>query len=186
MNDSKIIGLYFARSESAIAETDKKYGGCCRSTAYGILGSREDSEECVNDTYLKVWNSIPPERPARLGAFVLRIVRNLALDLRRRRNTLKGGSGFGAVGFDEVADFLPAPGSVEGEADRKAVLAAIEAFLLTLPKEKRVMFVRRYFYCSSYKEIADALLTTEDRVAVTLHRVREKLRGYLEKEGIGI
>ncbi len=183
MNDSKIIELYFARSESAITETDKKYGGCCRSTAYGILGSREDSEECVNDTYLKVWNAIPPARPDRLGAFVIRIVRNLALDMFRKRGSHAKTA---AANFDEIAEFLPASDNVEGEIDRRTVLDAIERFLLTLPKEKRVMFVRRYFYCSSYREIADALLTTEDRVAVTLHRVREKLRGYLEKEGIGI
>ena len=186
MNDERIIELYFTRSEDAISETDKKYGGVCRSTAYGILGSHEDSEECVNDTYMKVWNVIPPQRPAKLGSFVLRILRNLAIDMFKSRKTARNGSGYSAVSFDEIAEFLPVSENVESIADRNAVLKAIERFLLTLPRDKRIMFVRRYFYCSKYGDIAKELHTTEGNVTVTLRRIREKLRSYLEKEGIEI
>ena len=186
MDDEKIIELYFVRSEDAITETDRKYGDCCRSTAYDILGSREDSEECTNDTYMKVWNVIPPQRPAKLGSFVLRILRNLAIDMFKSRKTAKNGSGYSAVSFDEIAEFLPLAETVESTADRNAVLKAIERFLLTLPKDKRVMFVRRYFYCSKYGDIAKDLHTTEGNVTVTLRRVREKLRKFLENEGIEI
>lgn len=186
MNDNEIIELYFSRSEDAITETDKKYGVACRSTAYNILGSHEDSEECVNDTYLKVWEVIPPQRPARLGSFVLRIVRNLAVNMFRSRRTMKNGSGYLSVGFDEIAEFLPSQETVESAVDRQAVLAAIERFLKSLPRNKRIMFVRRYFYCSTYGEIAESLHTTEGNVTMTLRRTREKLRKFLEKEGIGI
>lgn len=186
MNDKDIIELYFSRSEDAITETDRKYGGVCRSTAYNILGSREDSEECVNDTYMRVWEVIPPQRPGRLGAFVLRIVRDFAVSMLRSRGAAKRGGGSTAVGYDEIAEFLPSSETVESAVDRQAVLSAIERFLKTLPKEKRIMFVRRYFYCSTYAQIAEDLHTTEGKVTMSLRRTREKLREYLEKEGIGI
>ncbi len=186
MNDEKIIELYFARSEDAITETDRKYGTCCRRTAFGILGSHEDSDECVNDTYMKVWDAIPPERPAKLGAFVVRIVRNIALDLFRRRSSVKNGGGYNSVDFEEIAECLPAAETVESAVNRQAVLNAVQKFLSGLPKEKRVMFVRRYFYCCTCAEIADELGISEGKAKVTLQRTREKLREYLEKEGIGI
>ena len=186
MNDEKIIELYFARSEDAIAETDKKYGECCRKTAYGILGNREDSEECTNDTYLKVWDVIPPQKPARLGAFVLRILRNIAIDLLRHRSFSKYGGGYGTVGYDEIADCLPSPESIEGAADRMAVRRAVEKFLSALPREKQIMFMRRYFYCRTCTEIAHDLNMTEGKVKMSLQRMRGKLREQLEKEGIGI
>ncbi len=186
MNDEKIIELYFTRSEDAISETDKKYGGVCRSTAYNILGNHEDTEECVNDTYMKVWNVIPPQRPAKLGSFVMRIVRNLAIDIYKKRNAVKNRNGYNTVSFDEISEFLPVSENVESIADRNAVLKAVESFLQTLPRDKRIMFVRRYFYCSKYGDIAKELHTTEGNVTVTLRRIREKLRSYLEKEGIEI
>ena len=186
MNDYEIIELYNARSEKAIDETDKKYGRHCRNTAYNILHDREDSEECVNDTYLKVWNVIPPQRPARFGAFIMRIVRNLAVDLSIKLGTLKNGGEFTPVSFEEIAEFLPAAESVESTVNSKAVLAAIEAFLRALPKKKRIMFVRRYFFCSTYAEIASELGMTEGSVTMTLRRLREKLRKHLEEEGVEI
>lgn len=186
MNDEKIIELYFARSEDAIAETDRKYGGVCRKTAFGILGDSGDSEECVSDTYMKVWSVIPPQRPVKLGAFVVRIVRNLALDMRRKQKTLKSGEGFGCVPLDEIAGCLPSRETTESQADEREVLKAVETFLRELPKNKRVMFVRRYFYCRTCADIADELHTTEGKVTMTLYRIREKLRKYLEKEGIDI
>ena len=186
MKDEKIVELYLSRSENAIAETDKKYGACCRNTAYDILGDHEDTEECVNDTYLKVWNVIPPQKPVRLGSFVLRIVRNLAVDMFRSRKSVKNGSGYNAVGYDEISEFLPSRETVENMSDDNAVLKAIESFIETLPKEKRIMFVRHYFYCSTYAEIARDLHTTEGNVTMTLRRTRVKLREFLEKEGIEI
>ena len=186
MNDDRIIKLYFERSEDAITETDKKYGGACRSVAYNILGSHEDSEECTNDTYMKVWDAIPPKKPVKLGAFVVTIARNLALDMYKAANRIKYGRGYKSVDFDEIALCLPAKESVESEVDRKAVLNEVEKFLSKQPRDKQIMFIRRYFYCSTYAEIAGDLNTSEDRVRKTLVRMREKLREHLEKEGIAI
>lgn len=186
MNDDRIIELYFDRSEDAITETDRKYGGTCRSMAYNILGSREDSEECVNDAYMRVWDAIPPKRPAKLGAFVVGTARHVALDMCRAANRLKNGGGYKSVDYDEIAGCLPSAESVEGTFDRQAVLKAVEKFLSEQSRKKQIMFVRRYFYCSTYGEIADDLHTNEDSVRMTLRRMRDKLRKFLEKEGIGI
>ncbi len=186
MNDEKIIKLYFDRSEDAITETDKKYGGACRSVAYNILGSHEDTEECTNDTYLKMWEVIPPKRPAKLGAFVVAVARHIALNMYAAANRIKNGRGYSSVDFDEIAECLPAKESVESKIDDKTVLKAVERFLSTLSRGKQIMFIRRYYYGSTYGEIADDLKTNEDRVRMTLKRIREKLRKYLEKEGIDI
>ena len=186
MDDEMIIKLYFDRSEDAISETDKKYGAKCRATAYNILRSREDSEECVSDTYLRLWDTIPPKHPEKLGAFVLRVARNLALNLFKSNERLRRGGGYKAVDYDEIAGCLPSSETVESAVDRAAVLKAVESFLSTLPRDKRNMFVRRYFYCCTFKEIADAMHLTEGSVKMSLQRTREKLREYLEKEGIGI
>ena len=186
MNDDRIIKLYFDRSEDAIKETDKKYGGACRSVAYNILGSHEDSEECANDTYLKVWDTIPPQRPKKFGAFVICIARHLALDMYRAANRVKNGGGYKSVDFEEIADCLPSKESTEGTVDRKAVIKAVEKFLSMLPRNKQIMFIRRYFYCSTYSDIAADLHTSEDQVRKSLTRTREKLRAFLEKEGIEI
>ena len=186
MNDDKIIRLYFDRSEDAIRETDKKYGEVCRNVAYNILGSHEDSEECANDTYLKVWGTIPPQRPKKLGAFVVCIARHTALDMYRAANRAKNGGGYRSVDFEEIAGCLPSKENTEGAADRKAVIKAVERFLSTLPRSKRIMFIRRYFYCSTYGDIAADLHTSEDQVRKSLTRTREKLRTFLEKEGIEI
>lgn len=186
MNDEKIIGLFFARAENAIKETDRKYGTACRRVTYNILGSREDSEECVSDTYMKLWDTIPPKHPEKLGAYVLRIARNLALNLFKSNERLRRGGGYNAVDFEEISGCLPSPESVEGAVDRAAVLKAVESFLSSLPKDKRIMFVRRYFYCCTFKEIAAEMNMSEGSVKMSLHRTREKLREYLGKEGIGI
>lgn len=186
MNDEKIIKLFFDRSETAIAETDKKYGGACRSVAYNILGNRGDSEECVNDTYMRVWDIIPPKHPTKLGAFVVGIARHIALDMRRASGRLKNGGALNAVDFSEISECLPAKDSVESSVDRRAVIAAVERFIASLPRDRQIMFIRRYFYCSTYDEIADELATTGERVRKILTRLREKLRKALEKEGIDI
>ncbi len=186
MTDEKIIKLYFDRSEDAITETDRKYGGACRSVAYNILGSHEDTEECTNDTYLKMWEVIPPKRLTKLGAFVVSVTRHIALNMYAAANRIKNGRGYKSVDFDEIAECLPSKESVESEIDDKVVLKAVERFLSILPREKQIMFVRRYYYGSTYVEIAADLNTNEDKVRMSLQRMREKLRKYLEKEGIGI
>jgi len=186
MNDKDIIELYNARSEDAIAQTDKKYGSACRHTAYNILGSYEDSEECVSDTYLQVWNVIPPKQPEKFGAFVLRIARNLAVNMFKKRGRLKNGGGYSTVSFEEISEFLPSKNTVEGSVDRQMFMNALDRFLTALPKNKRVMFVQRYFYCSTYSDIANEMHLTVENVTASVRRTREKLREFLEKEGIGI
>ena len=186
MTDKEIIDLYFARSEEAIKETDKKYGGYCRTVTYNILGSYEDSEECVNDTYLKLWNLIPPHRPPAFGAFAARIARNIALDLCRLKGRTKRGGGLSEVDFDEVAGCLPSKDSVELTMDETAALKAVDAFLRSISREKRTMFIQRYWFFCTSAQIAKELHTTEGRVRMTIKRVREQLRAYLESEGIDV
>lgn len=186
MNDEQIIELYFQRSESAISETDSKYGAGCRRLTYGILGNHEDSEECVNDTYLKCWNTMPPKRPPELKLFIVRIARNLALNMRRAVGTLKRGGGFIAVDMEEISECLPSGSNVEEEVDEAAAAKAIDRFLTTLDREKQIIFVRRYWYFCTVTEIADDMGISESKVKMTLSRTREKLREYLEKEGINV
>ena len=186
MTDEKIIELYFARSENAIAETDKKYGSYCRTMTYNILGSHEDSEECVNDTYLRVWDAVPPTRPKRFGAFVAGIARNLALDIRKAKGRLSRGGGYGSLSFDEISECLPAQESVERTADSDEALAAVERFIRTQSRDKQIMFIRRYYYFSTCAQIAADLNMTEGKVKMTLQRMRTKLREYLEREGIDV
>lgn len=186
MEDEKIISLYKERSESAISETDKKYGVRCRSTAYNILQNREDSEECANDTYMKLWNAIPPQEPSPLAAFIYRIVRNLALDrvkaaLRKRR----AGENYTDV-YNEISDCIPSGENVAKSVEDKELTALIDRFLDTLSREKRTMFLMRYWNFSTSADIAKRLCLSESKVRVTLMRTREKLREYLEKEGVDI
>lgn len=184
MEDEKIISLYVERSEDAITETDKKYGVRCRKTAYNILQNREDSDECANDTYMRLWNTIPPTKPSPLSAFIYRIVRNLALDrvkaaLRKRRAE----NNYTDV-YNELSDCIPAPDNVVKTVEGKELTEMIDRFLDTLGREKKVMFLMRYWNFSPVADIANRLSISESKVRVTLMRTREKLREYLEKEGI--
>ena len=181
MDDRKIIDLYFARSEDAVTETKAKYGRYCYSIAYGILGCPEDAEECENDTYIRAWNAIPPQMPAVLSAFLGRITRNLALDRYDREKAQKRYAATAAL--DELAECLPAPDG-GGESDKIALSDAINSFLDSLPAKTRIMFLRRYWYMLSVKEIADGMKMTESNVKITLMRTREKFRNYLESKGI--
>lgn len=186
MNDNEIIELYFARSEEAIAETDKAYGRYCRSLTYGILGNRQDSEECVNDTYMKLWEQIPPKRPPRLGAFAAKIARNLALNRREMLAADKRGGGMSAVDYDEISGCLPAADTVEKKADENELTAALERFLRTLKKDTRQIFLKRYWGFMTVADIARDMDISENSVKTSLHRTREKLRRFLVKEGIDI
>ena len=185
LEDSKIIDLFFARSEQAIGELDKAYGSAVRKTAANILCDRLDVEEIVNDTYLGVWNSIPPHRPEPLVSFVCRIARNQAVSRLRGEKAARRNSGFDLV-LDELMEFLPSNMDVEADYDRKELMAAINRFLSALDYDDRYIFVRRYWFADSVKEIAVSMKTRENRVSVRLFRLREKLRSTLKKEGFAV
>ena len=186
MEDEKIIELYKDRSENAIAETDKKYGAKCRNTAFNILRSHEDSEECANDTYMRLWNTIPPKEPLPLAAFVYRIVRNIALDRVKAAFRKRRFSGNYTDVYDELEDCIPAPDDVAKAVEDSELTEVIDRFLDTLSREKKAMFLMRYWNFCTVSEIAGRLGIGESKVRVTLMRTREKLREYLEKEGIDV
>ena len=182
MEDEKILALYEARNEAAIVETNRKYGSYCGAIAYNILMSYEDSDECVQDTWLKTWNAIPPEVPRRLKSFVGRITHNLAID-RYRKNARQS-----RCTLDEVLAELQVPelSDPEQSAEEKELGRMISDFLRAQPSEKRVLFVRRYWYVDSISEISRKTGMKEDRIRTELYRMRKKLRICLEKEGYTI
>ena len=181
MDDAKIISLYFSRDESAIAATDEKYGRYCRTVAYNILSDEPDSEECVSDTYLRVWQTVPPTRPTSLKAYLGRITRNLALD-RYRKDRAKKRRAELELCSDELYECIP---SKDSEIDSSLALAdAINRYLASLPERNRVLFVQRYWYCMTTKEIARANLMRESAVKVAIMRTRNAFRGFLIREGI--
>ena len=184
MDDTKIIDLYWTRSESAISETAKKYGSYCRSIAFRILRDDRDSEECVNDTWLGAWNAIPPKRPAVLSTFLGRITRNLALDRWKRYRTKKRGGGEMTVALEELQECVPAPDGVEAALDDMALADALSRFLLSLPQEAQRFFVQRYWYLCSIREIAQSSGANTGKVKMSLHRSRQDLQKFLQKEGI--
>lgn len=183
MEDSRIIELYWERDQSAIPVTAEKYGGYCTSIARNILENDEDTEECVNDTWLGAWNSMPPHRPGMLSTFLGKITRNLSFNRRRRSNAEKRGGGELPLVLDELGECVSGRDSVEGEYDRKELLNAINGFLDGLSPEKRAVFVCRYWYADRVGDIAARLGMTENHVSVTLTRLRRKLREYLVKGG---
>ncbi len=186
MEDHQIIELYFVRSETAIAQTEKKYGRYCCKIAFNILQNREDSEECVNDTYLKAWNAMPPSRPGRLQIFLGKITRNLALDRFQWNRTAKRGRGTVNLSLEELQECIPAPGTPEQVIEQKELIGAINSFLEGLGKESRKMFLMRYWNMSSIQEIALSYGMTESGVKSALMRTRRKLKAYLEQEGISL
>ncbi|MCH5325446.1 MAG: sigma-70 family RNA polymerase sigma factor [Eubacterium sp.] len=178
MDDNKIIELFFARSESAISELSEKYGSYCRRIAKNILRDERDAEECVNDSYLAVWNTIPPNRPDPLLTYVCKIVRNLASKKYHSNTAVKRNSYYDAV-LDELENTIPSPTIVEDELDRLELSRLIDSFLDTLDKESRVMFVRRYWYSDSLNDIAKMFAVSENHAAVKLFRIKGKLKKYL-------
>ena len=186
MDDEQILALYFARAENAIAETGRRYGRYCASIAMSFLQSRADAEECVNDTYLAAWNAIPPARPSALSAFLGRITRNLSINRLRAKQTQKRGGGTVDALLDELAECLPSRETVEQALADKAVAEAINTFLRTLDGVARRLFVRRYWYADSLRDAAARLGLRESTAKSMLFRTREKLRAYLEKEGISV
>ena len=184
MDDNKIIELYCERSEQAISETSKKYGKYCHYIAYSILRNDKDSEECVNDTYLRAWNSIPPRNPNNLQTFLGKITRNLSLNKLEKQSAEKRGAGQTSFILDELSECIPSKDDTVNTVENMVIKDVLDLFLDSLPAETRKIFVRRYFYMSSVKEIADEYGISESKVTVTLFRTRKKLKTVLEKEGI--
>lgn len=186
MNDGQIVQLYWDRDERAIPETAAVYGDYCYTIAYNILSSPQDSEECVNDTWLRTWNAIPPQRPNSLRAFLGKITRNLALHVFRRNHSVKRGGGGLDLVYEELAECVSGPERVEQAVDARELTAALNDFLAALPAKKRKMFVRRYWYADSVAEIAARMDLTEGSVSVTLHRLRAALREFLAERGFDV
>ncbi len=183
MDDGKIIELYWQRNGAAIDETDKKYGTLCRSLANRICGDERDGEECVNDTYMATWQSIPTARPDKLAAFLTAITRRLSIDVLRRRSAAKRGAGEGMCALDELADSFPAHDNVEITVEMHALTEEIDMFLDMLKATDRDIFVCRYWLCESVKNIARRLDMSESRVKSSLMRTRNRLREHLSEEG---
>ena len=183
MTDEKIIELYFARNEVAIEETDRKYGMYCFQISNNILNCREDSEECVNDTWLKTWGSIPPTKPQCFRLFLARIVRNLSFNKYKAKYTDKRGTGEIALILDELEECIAGKNDVEDFYMTKELQSTINMFVCSLPERECNVFVRRYFYSDSIKDISKRYDLSENNVRVMLNRTRNKLKVRLKKEG---
>lgn len=183
MDDVSIINLYWERDESAISATDDKYGDYCASIARNILDDAQEAEECVNDTYLHAWNSMPPHRPSALSAFLGRITRNLSLDRFRHSNAVKRGEGKTCAVLDELGECVSGGDWVGQELERRELAQAINLFLGSLPCKKRKMFVCRYWYCDSVGDIAEKFDMKSSAVSTALGRIRADMRRYLAERG---
>ena len=185
LEDSKIIELFFARVEQAIVELSEKYGIVCSRIARNILKNDLDAEECVNDTYLAAWNTIPPEKPDPLKTYIFRIVRNISIAKYHSNTSIKRNSYYD-VALEELENSLTSPATIEQEIEEIELSKQIDSFLDTLDKENRVMFVRRYWYSDSISDIAERFHISNHNVTVRLSRIREKLKNHLKKEGYEI
>lgn len=183
MDDAQIVQLYWDKNEQAIPATADKYGNYCTSIAKNILGNKEDAEECVNDTYLNAWNSMPPNRPSVLSAFLGKITRTLSIKRYNRNTAEKRGGGQLPVVLDEIMELVSDTDSVEQEIDRRELIKAINTFLGGLPADKRSIFICRYWYFDSITAIASRFGMTENHVSVTLSRIRVKLHKHLIERG---
>ena len=186
MEDCDIIELYWQRDQGAIQETADKYGGYLWNITWNILRCHGDAEECVNDTYLRTWNAIPPARPSAFRAWLGRIARNLSLDRWKQLRTQKRGGDTTEILLGELDDCVPAPHGTEKALEDRETAALISAFLRGLSRENRVMFLRRYWYGQDLETIAAGLGCSQGKVKSALFRTRKALRAYLEKEGVSL
>lgn len=184
MDDTQIVELYWARKESAIEETAAKYGSYCRSIAGNILQNQDDAEECVNDTWLGAWNSMPPHRPSVLSTFLGKLTRRISIDKWRRTTAKKRGDGQLPLVLAELEDCISDGKSIEEETERKLLAETIAAFVKDLPETEQKIFLCRYWYMDSVSAIATRFRFSESKVKSMLFRTREKLRVRLEKEGL--
>ncbi len=183
MDDIKIVQLYWDRDEQAIPVTSEKYGNYCNSIAKNILGNCEDAEECVNDTYLNAWNSMPPHKPSILATFLGKITRNLSFNRYKHNAADKRGGGELPAVLDELSDLVSGNNDVEQEFNAKELVKAIDTFLDTLSPEKRRIFISRYWYTDSISAIAKRYGMNNGAISMTLNRLRLKLHNYLLERG---
>ena len=183
MEDEKIISLFFSRDEGAIDAVREKYGGYCATVTRRILEDLQDVEEILSDTWMKAWESIPPNRPASLKLYLGRIARNLAFDRFRRENREKRGGGAVVLALEELRQ-CAAPGQPGDKLDAMELQKAVNGFLRSLPRREREVFLRRYFHLESTGEIGKTLKISEVNVRTLLSRTRKKLKAYLMKEGL--
>lgn len=186
MNDQEIIALFWTRNERAIYVTAEKYGNYCHAIAYNILYNRLDAEECVNDTYLGAWNSIPPKKPNILTGFLGKITRNLALNRYKRDHAEKRGGGQVEIALSELENCIPDVKGVEQAVEEELLATVINKFLRAQAKNKRNVFVLRYWYLYPVKDIADMYGASESKIKAILFRMRNELRKTLEKEEISL
>ena len=186
MKDNEIIELYWNRDEAAINATADTYGNYCYSIAYNILYNNEDAEECVNDTWMNAWKSIPPNRPNRLSTYLGKITRNLSLNRYKLLTTQKRGKGQVELALSELEKCVPSQTDLDQITDEMVLVSAIEAFLFAQPRTERNIFVGRYWYLYSIRDLAVAYHMSKSKVASMLHRMRTKLKLHLEKEGISL
>ena len=186
MEDFEIVELYWDRNENAITQTDRKYGKYCRKIAFSIVNDREDMEECVNDTYLQTWNSLPPQRPERLSTYLGKICRNISINLYEKLTAEKRGGNETDACLDELSELIGGSSEVEEQLDLTVLTDLINKFLRRCEKQARTVFVQRYWYMMSVKEIAKENRMSDSNVKMTLSRTREKLKLYLEEEGYSI
>ncbi len=186
MEDSAIVELYWDRDQRAVAASAEKYGAYCTAVAKNILQNSRDAEECVNDTWLHAWNAMPPHRPQALGPFLGKLTRNLSFNRWKRERAAKRGGGELPLALDELGECVSGRESVEGEIDRGELTAAIDAFLAALPTQRRVLFLRRYWYAEPIAAIALRWGKSEAAVTKALSRVRHELRDYLIQRGFEV
>lgn len=181
--DETIIEMFFERSEQGIRELDTKYGKFLRKISYNILNNLQDAEECVNDAYLGAWNAIPPAKPDPLLTYVCKIVRNISLKVYYKKTAAKRNSVY-TIAMDEIEACIASPSTAEAELEAKELAHIIESFLDTLSSENRVIFMRRYWFSESCKDIAELVGLTEKNVSVRLTRIRRKLKSYLAEREV--
>ena len=186
MEDQQIIDLYWNRDESAITQTNDKYAAYCRYIASGIVADPEDTEECLNDAYLALWNTIPPRKPNNLTTYLGKIVRNVSLNRWKRSTAQKRKSTQVPLTLEELSECIPASNGEEQVLDRMALVASLNSFLEGLTQEHRRIFMARYWYLRPVKDIAEEYGITESKVKMSLMRSRAKLRQELEKEGVTV
>ncbi len=184
MEDTCILELYFDRNEAAIEQTDIKYRRYCEKIADNILGNKEDSMECIQDTYLAAWNTIPPKRPQVLRTYLGRLIRNISLNRFEADHAKKRGGGQLALVLDELQECIPYGLDPAVEVEMKDLTRRISDFLKGLPTRERAIFLRRYWYTESVTELAKEFNMTESNIKVNLHRTRKKLRNYLVVRGL--
>ena len=183
IDDEKIIEMFFLRSEQGLRELDIKYGKVCQKLSYNIVNNKQDAEECVNGAYLGAWNTIPPATPSPLLTYICKIVRNISLKIYYKKEAAKRNSDY-TIAMEEIEACIADPNTVETEIEARELARIIESFLDTLTVENRVIFIRRYWFSDSCKDIAEFVGLTEKNISVRLTRIRQKMRSYLAEREV--